>query len=80
MSLEDVLYSFAVEPVHDQDTLNQYLKDYPECVDELVSLSHELLKPECENDSPMSDNDLALIEKAWEQYIKAVDRDVWGEA
>jgi ATP-dependent protease HslVU (ClpYQ) peptidase subunit len=78
-SEEDVLYSFAVEPIHDQGTLDQYLQDYPEHADQLLSLSYELSKQECTDDSLTSDNDLALIEKAWQRYIKGIDRDVWGE-
>ena len=39
---EDVLYAFSVEPKHDRQTLENYLRRYPELAEELIDLSHEL--------------------------------------
>ena len=39
---EDVLYAFAVEPKHNRETLERYLKDYPQFSDDLIDLSAEL--------------------------------------
>jgi hypothetical protein len=42
MPLEEVLFAFAVEPVHDRATLERYLELYPRFAEDLVDLSHEL--------------------------------------
>jgi hypothetical protein len=39
---EGVLYAFAVEPSHDQTTLERYLRQYPELAEEIVDLLSEL--------------------------------------
>lgn len=39
---EEILYSFAVEERHDRETLERYLKLYPDLVEDLVDLSSEL--------------------------------------
>lgn len=41
-SEEDVLYAFSVEPKHDRQTIENYLRRYPELAEELIDLSHEL--------------------------------------
>ena len=41
-SAEDVLFAFSVEPKHDRQTLENYLRHYPELAEELIDLSHEL--------------------------------------
>jgi hypothetical protein len=39
---EDVLFAFSVEPKHDRQTLENYLRRYPELAEELIDLSHEI--------------------------------------
>jgi hypothetical protein len=39
---EGILYAFAVEPNHDQATLERYLRQYPEMAEEIVDLLSEL--------------------------------------
>ena len=41
-SREDVLYAFAVEPTSGRETLERYLRDYPEYTTELIDLSYDL--------------------------------------
>lgn len=43
--LEDVLFAFSAEPRHDKTTLERYLRDYPQFVEDLIDLSHELRMP-----------------------------------
>lgn len=43
-SQEDILYDFSVEPNHDQETLDRYLRLYPDYASELVDLSFALRK------------------------------------
>jgi hypothetical protein len=69
-SREDVLYTFAVGSNSGRD-LEQYLRDYPQYAAELIDLSHELSRDVCEDEMPLSDKDLALIDKAWLQHVEA---------
>ncbi len=69
-SQEDVLYAFAVGSNSGRD-LEQYLRDYPQYAAELIDLSHELSRDVCEDEMPLSDKDLALIDKAWLQHVAA---------
>lgn len=39
---DDVLYAFAVEPNRNRETLDRYLKKYPQFSNELIDLSSEL--------------------------------------
>lgn len=39
---DDILFAFSVEPQHDRQTLENYLRRYPELAVELIDLSHEL--------------------------------------
>jgi hypothetical protein len=69
-SRKDVLYSFAVEPDLGRKTLERYILTYPEYAAELVDLSYELSKKDYESDAPLSDEDKALINKAWQRHCK----------
>jgi hypothetical protein len=70
-SREDVLYSFAVEPDLGRETLERYMQAYPEYAAELVDLSYELSKKDYESNAPLSDEDKALIDKAWQKHCEA---------
>lgn len=39
---DEVLYAFAVEPDHSRQTLERYLRDYPEHGIDLVAVSFQL--------------------------------------
>ncbi len=39
---ENVLYAFAIEASHNRETLDRYLKNYPQLANELIDLSSEL--------------------------------------
>lgn len=65
---EDVLYAFAVEPNRNRETLERYLKDYPQFSDELIDLSAELrLQESCPAASvkPVAD---PTCESAWATF------------
>lgn len=70
-SREDVLYAFAVEPTSGRDTLERYLRDYPEYTAELIDLSFELSREVCEDETALSNEDQALIDRAWQRYVEA---------
>jgi hypothetical protein len=73
-SREDVLYAFAVEPTSGRDTLEQYLRDYPQYAAEIIDLSYELSRNVCEEETPLSAEDEVLLERAWRQHVKAAPK------
>lgn len=73
-SREDVLDSFAVESDTGRDTLERYLRDYPEYAAELIDLSRELSRVLVEDEEPLSAEDQALIKVAWQQHMEAAPK------
>jgi len=67
---EEVLSAFAVEPKHDSDTLQRYLKDYPHYAVEIASLSHELSRKS--EKTAFSEKDKNAIEAAWKRHAVAI--------
>ena len=70
-SLEDVLNAFAVEADPGPETLGRYLRDYPEYASDLEELSRELMQPLVVAAGPLSIEDTALINAAWQRYRSA---------
>jgi hypothetical protein len=75
-SREDVLYAFAVEPTSGRDTLEQYLRDYPQYAAEIIDLSYELSRNVCEEETPLSAEDEVLLERAWQQHVKVAPKKI----
>ncbi len=67
---EEVLSAFAVEPNHDSQTLQRYLKEYPQYAVEIASLSHEISRKI--QSTPLSDKDKAAIDAAWKKHATAI--------
>jgi hypothetical protein len=64
---EEVLDAFAVEPSHDDETIQRYLLAYPQYAESLVDLSRELSR-ELREDAPLSDREVAWIDEAVKRY------------
>lgn len=75
-SLEDVLDAFAVEEDIGRQTLERYLRVYPEYASDLIELSRELSRMVVHNEAPLSAEDNALISKAWQRHAAAAPVDV----
>jgi hypothetical protein len=71
-SCEDVLYAFAVEKNTGRETIERYIQSYPQYANELIDLSLELLRGGCEDDGPLSQEDQALIDRAWQQHTEII--------
>lgn len=69
---EEVLLAFAVEPHHDQETLERYISDYPEHSKALASLSVELMIDENLEEQYMPSS-VSSINNAWSRFCSAVD-------
>src|SRR4051812_28096708 len=67
-SAEDVLFAFSVEPRHDRETLERYLKSYPQLADDLLDLSHELRISASLGPAGVLAEDEASLRAAWQQY------------
>ncbi|MCG3138758.1 MAG: hypothetical protein HJJLKODD_02626 [Phycisphaerae bacterium] len=67
MNLNDrevILYAFAIEPNHDRQTVERYLRQYPEIAEDLIDISSER----------------RLREAAWVQSNDAIADPHWKEA
>lgn len=67
-SLEEVLDAFAVESVPDQETLENYLRSYPEFSAELIDLFREVRRDIVLNDAAEDDT---RIDLAWQRHVAA---------
>src|SRR4051794_1722976 len=66
---EAVLYAFAVEPSHDQDTLERYLTEYPGLAEDLIDLTSELRLSEALAASPAGAAADPGAEAAWQAFV-----------
>lgn len=66
---EDVLYAFAVERLHDQKTLDHYIRRHPEYTEELIELSFELRLTDALGVSEVAFGADAGAEQAWQEFI-----------
>lgn len=71
-SCEEVLDAFSVEEHVGRETLERYLRDYPQYAAEIVDLSRELWRIGIEDEKPLSIQDQERINSAWRQHIEAV--------
>ena len=60
-STDDVLYAFSVEPAHGRETLERYISLYPMHADQLIDLARELDRDIRQVESPLSEEEAALI-------------------
>ncbi len=68
---EDVLDAFAVEQNPGRETLERYLRAYPQFAAELIDLSRELARHIPEDASPLSSSDRSMIDAAWTRHVEA---------
>lgn len=73
-SLEEVLNAYAAEVDPGRETLERYIREYPDYVGELVDLSRELSREERPYEASLSAAELGLIEDAWLRHEAAAPR------
>lgn len=71
---EDVLNAFAVEQDFGRETLERYLRDFPQYATDLIDLSSELSRGINEQEGELSEEDQKLINKAWTRYQSAIPK------
>ena len=69
---EEVLLAFSVEPTHDGNTLQRYLKEYPEYSAALVACSIELMVAPTRSDEGVSASETA-VDRAWQRFQSAIN-------
>ncbi len=69
---ENVLYAFAVEPEHDQKTLERYLQLHPEFSEELIDLSFELRMNATVDNSKSAALTDSKAKEAWQEFVACV--------
>ena len=74
VSLAEVLEAFALEARTDRETLERYLRDYPQFSGELVDLSAEIFAFSHEEDGPLLESDHMRIHSALSQFQSAAVR------
>jgi hypothetical protein len=67
---DDVIYAYAVEPIHDLATLERYLRRYPQFAQGLIDCSIELDGAQTQGDSSTSIT--AASAAVWNQFEKAM--------
>jgi hypothetical protein len=66
---EAILYAFAVEELHDRETLERYLRQYPDLAEDLIDLSSELRLTKVLDSPPAQTAADPGWEHAWQQFI-----------
>jgi hypothetical protein len=64
-----ILYSFAVEPHHDRQTLERYIRQYPELAGDLIDLLSELRVTENHRVSNTNVTSDPGYEDAWKAFV-----------
>jgi hypothetical protein len=68
---ETILYAFAVEPSHDQATLDRYLAQHPDLAEELIDLAFELRFAAAQAPGPVDPSPDSGLQSAWEEFIES---------
>lgn len=71
LACDQVLEAFAMEPDIDGQTLQRYLREYPEYASQLVDLSQEIFWFSIQDESPLSVEDQMWIDSAWSRIQSA---------
>ncbi len=66
---EAILYAFAVEANHDRNTLERYLREYPELAGDLIDLTSELRLTVALGPSPANGAANTGAEAAWQEFL-----------
>lgn len=71
---ESVLMAFSMEPSHGRETLERYIREYPQHATALIDCSIDLLyEPPVEDVSATVVSDSA-VDKAWQRFERAVQQ------
>ena len=71
---ESVLMAFSMEPSHGRETLERYVREYPQHATALIDCSIDLLYEVPESDVPAIEVPDSAVDKAWQRFERAVQQ------
>ena len=71
---ESVLMAFSMEPSHGRETLERYVREYPQHATALIDCSIDLLYEGPESDVPAIEVPDSAVDKAWQRFERAVQQ------
>lgn len=71
---ESVLLAFSVEPTHGRETLERYIKEYPQHATALIDCSIDLLHASPAEDVSATVVPDSAVDKAWQRFERAVQQ------
>ena len=71
---ESVLMAFSMEPRHGRETLERYIREYPQHATALIDCSIDLLHEPPADDAPATVVSDSAVDKAWQRFERAVQQ------
>ena len=71
---ESVLMAFSMEPSHGRETLERYIREYPQHAISLIDCSIDLLHEQPAGDVPATEVPDSAVDKAWLRFERAVQQ------
>lgn len=71
---ESVLMAFSMEPIHGRETLERYIKEYPQHATALIDCSIDLLHAFPTEDVSATVVPDGAVDKAWQRFERAVQQ------
>lgn len=71
---ESVLLAFSMEPSHGQETLERYIREYPQHATALIDCSIDLRPEPPAEDVPATMVSDSAVDKAWQRFEQAVQQ------
>ncbi len=71
---ESVLMAFSMEPDHGRETLERYIREYPQHATALIDCSIDLLHEPPADDAPATVVSDSAVDKAWKRFERAVQQ------
>ncbi|MEZ5631891.1 MAG: hypothetical protein R3E92_00270 [Burkholderiaceae bacterium] len=71
---ESVLMAFSMEPSHGRETLERYIREYPQHATALIDCSIDLLHEPPAGDVPPTEVPDSAMGKAWQRFERAVQQ------
>lgn len=71
---ESVLMAFSMEPSHSRETLERYIREYPQHATALIDCSIDLLHEPPAGDVSATEVPDSAVDKAWQRFERAVQQ------
>jgi hypothetical protein len=71
---ESVLMAFSMEPSHGRETLERYIREYPQHTTVLINCSIDLFHEPSAGDVPAAEVPDSVMDKAWQRFERALQQ------